>query len=422
MTRTDAASFVEVLKEPALVLTAEGHIIAKNESFFILIQRHGLPEDAKSLHAYLKEGAADVNRFLALGAKGRSAIPGGFTLHRTDVNGNDHRCRCECALLRPRNGEESAWLFLRMLPTSEASQRFRALSDTIEELHGEVHRRREVEKALREAQITLEDRVAERTIDLERLNRDLRRSNQALEDFAYVASHDLQEPLRKIQVFAEMLEDTLTSEIAEGDREMLDRLIGAAGRMQRLVTDLLEYSRVSTKPQLFDEVDLSRTIDQVKIDLELRITETGARIETSNLPVVRGDPIQIYQLFQNLVLNSLKFRREGVTPRITISGIPERADEPSQSGQLHEIILEDNGMGFEAEFADRIFQPFQRLNPRHEYEGTGIGLTICRKIVERHDGTIHAEGRPGEGARFVMRFPKEAGSEVLSGTSREDEN
>lgn len=412
MTRDDADAFIRALNEPALVLTVDGYIIAKNDAFSLLALRNDLPSNAETLQDYLDADPGDLQAFLALGAQSRPVVPGGFALRTTTTGDGKRRFRCECAILRMPTGDDKAWLFVRLLPTSEASQRFRLLNENIERLNGEIHRRREVEKALLEAHRTLEDRVAERTADLERLNKELRRSNQALEEFAYVASHDLQEPLRKIQIFAEMLEETVAARIAEEDRDMFERLIAAAGRMQRLVSGLLEYSRVSTKPQMFERINLARTIEQVKTDLELRVKETGAHIEVENLPVIFGDPLQIYQLFQNLILNSLKFRRESVSPHIIISKSAEEREDGRRA--FYEVTLEDNGIGFEAAFAERIFHPFQRLNPKHLFEGTGIGLTICRKIVERHEGTIRAEGRPGAGARFVMRFPKEMSSQVLA--------
>ncbi len=227
--------------------------------------------------------------------------------------------------------------------------------------------------------------------------RELRRSNAELEQFAYVASHDLQEPLRKIQAFGDLLAAKHAAALADEGRGYVGKMQSSAGRMSRLIDDLLSYSRVTTHARPFAHVDLAATVRDVVEDLELRATRAGGRVEVGPLPAVEADPVQMRQLFQNLVGNALKFHRPGVPPVVRVTA------EPAGDGWA--LSVADNGIGFEDRYAGRIFQVFQRLHGRDEYDGTGVGLAICRKIVDRHGGTIAAYGRPGEGATFVVTLP-----------------
>ena len=231
---------------------------------------------------------------------------------------------------------------------------------------------------------------------------ELRRSNEELQNFAFVASHDLQEPLRKIRAFSDRVRRRGAETLDEESLDSLRRVENAADRMQRLILDLLELSRITTKTRPRVDVDLNRLLDEVVDDLQTRIEETGGRVEYLELPSVVTDPAQIRQLFQNLIANALKFRREGVPPIVTIVG------EARPDGRLA-IEVRDNGIGFDEKYSDRIFVVFQRLHGRGEYEGSGIGLAIVRKIVERHGGTIQARGRPEEGAAFLFDLPGESG-------------
>jgi PAS domain S-box-containing protein len=234
--------------------------------------------------------------------------------------------------------------------------------------------------------------------------RELRRSNQELEQFAYVASHDLQEPLRKIQAFGDRLQGRYAAELGERGADYLQRMQGAAGRMQVLIQDLLSFSRVSTKARPFVPVELATVADEVISDLQARIQATGGRVETEALPTLRADRTQMRQLLQNLVGNALKFHREGVSPVVRIEG---RTTGGNGSGAPRgvEIRVADNGIGFDEKYLDRIFDPFQRLHGRSEYEGTGMGLAICRKIAERHGGGITAHSTPGRGTTFIVTLP-----------------
>ncbi|NUQ63419.1 MAG: PAS domain S-box protein [Pirellulales bacterium] len=238
---------------------------------------------------------------------------------------------------------------------------------------------------------------------------ELERSNRELEQFAYVASHDLQEPLRKIRTFADRLQTRSQEALDDSSRECLDRIQDAAERMQRLINALLTLSRVTTKGHEFVRVDLAQIAAEVVSDLEVQIEASDALVEIGKLPSIQADPVQMRQLFQNLIGNALKFRRPEEPPVIRVHGrfiTPrEQRSQGSAADEKCRIVVEDNGIGFEDEYAERIFGVFQRLHPRDVYEGTGIGLAICRKIVERHGGTISAQSKPGEGSSFVVVLP-----------------
>jgi len=248
----------------------------------------------------------------------------------------------------------------------------------------------------------LERRVVERTAELNHLNQALQISNRELEQFASVASHDLQEPLRKIEAFGDRLKTRAGDALEEQSRDYLERILFSASRMRSLINDLLSFSRVTTKAQPPEPVDLQRTAQEVAGDLEGRLHQSNGRIEIGELPKIEADPLQMRQLLQNLIGNGLKFHRPGVPPVVAVN-----AEVAERNGSGPECILtvQDNGIGFEEVYLDRIFNVFQRLHGRNEYEGTGMGLAICRKIVERHGGTITAKSAPGEGARFIVSLP-----------------
>jgi len=225
----------------------------------------------------------------------------------------------------------------------------------------------------------------------------LEQSNRELEDFAYVASHDLQEPLRKIQAFGDRLHSKYASELPEQAQDYIARMQSAAKRMQVLINDLLAFSRVTTKAQPFVPVDLEHVAREVAHDLEIRTHEAGAHVEIGKLPEIDADPLQMRQLLQNLISNALKFHREGVPPLVVVAG--------SIEGEKAQIVVTDNGIGFEEKYAERIFTMFERLHGRGAYEGTGIGLAICRKIVERHGGEVMARSTPDVGSTFTITLP-----------------
>jgi PAS domain S-box-containing protein len=235
--------------------------------------------------------------------------------------------------------------------------------------------------------------------DLKRTQLHLEQSNRELENFVTVASHDLQEPLRKIQTFSERLTSMCAGVLNPEALDYLERMNDAAARMRKLIDDLLSYSRVSSKSQTLLRVNLTEVARGVVGDFETTIEQAGASVTVEELPTVEAAPMLMRQLLQNLLSNALKFRREEVAPVITISGTVD-AD-----GRHCELKVEDNGIGFEEKYLDRIFNVFQRLHGRGKYEGTGIGLAICRRIAERHGGSIRARSTPGQGSTFIVRLP-----------------
>ena len=243
---------------------------------------------------------------------------------------------------------------------------------------------------------------AERMIEY---TKKLERSNRELVDFAYVASHDLQEPLRKIEAFGDRLAKKYAAVLPDEGQMFIDRMQSAAGRMRQLINDLLSYSRITTNANPFSSVPLKDVVTGVLSDLQIRIEETGAVIDVGELPVIEADSIQMRQILQNLIGNALKFRKKGISPAIKVGCTIEAVHGLPCSGAAAIIRVEDNGIGFDKQFKEQIFTIFQRLHSRNEYEGTGIGLATCRKIVERHQGTIEANARPGEGSVFVITLP-----------------
>ncbi|MDJ1499777.1 ATP-binding protein [Xanthocytophaga agilis] len=236
--------------------------------------------------------------------------------------------------------------------------------------------------------------------ELEAKIHELNHSNQELEQFAYIASHDLQEPLRKIRAFAEFLQQRLGSKLTEIEFDSLERMRESARRMQEMIQTLLEFSRIGRVQQPFDSIDLSHTLQKVLEDLDEKINDKQAVIHVGNLPVVKAVDAQMHQLFLNLIGNALKFNT--AQPRISVSTI---LTLHSGTKKYWQISISDNGIGFEAEYAEQIFTLFRRLNARFEYSGTGIGLAICKRIVEGHGGVIWAESTPGNGATFTFTLP-----------------
>jgi two-component system sensor kinase FixL len=254
---------------------------------------------------------------------------------------------------------------------------------------------------------------------IEKERQELVQSNKDLEEFALIASHDLQEPLRKIVFYTERFTHENEENLSRESLEHVSKVIGCTHRMQNLINDLLMYSRVSVRGKQFSRVALKQVVNDVLSDLECVIQETGATIRVDDLPVIEADSSQMRQLFGNLIENALKYRQAGVSPKIWIYG--NVVDKQLQVGSvpLHgtgngaapekarfaEIRVEDNGIGFEEKYLDRIFNVFQRLHGREQYSGTGIGLATCRRIVERHNGSITATSKPGIGSTFIVSLP-----------------
>ncbi|KAB2840302.1 hypothetical protein F9K50_06050, partial [bacterium] len=225
-------------------------------------------------------------------------------------------------------------------------------------------------------------------------------SNKELQDFAYVASHDLQEPLHKIIAFGDRLRANAGEALGEKGLDSLERVQKAALRMRQLIDDLLQYARVTTRAKPFESVDLEGVVRETLGVLEWRVAETGAEVEVGSLPTILADRSQMLQLFQNILGNALKFHKPGERPRVRVSG---RIGEDG----FAEVEVRDRGIGIEGKFSETIFKPFQRLHGRQEYEGTGMGLAICQKIVQRHGGEISVESELGAGTTFRLRLPKE---------------
>ncbi|MGO9416742.1 MAG: ATP-binding protein [Syntrophobacteraceae bacterium] len=221
--------------------------------------------------------------------------------------------------------------------------------------------------------------------------------NAQLQEFAFAASHDLQEPLRKIQTFCDMAKTRCATALDSTSQDYLDKVLNSASRMRRLLSDLLQFSQVATNREPFKRIDLAKIVQEAWDVFEASVKDTGAQVEIENMPAIEADESQMLRLFLNLIGNALKFRGAG-TPHIKVYGKLDR-------GGICELFVKDNGTGFDPQFAELIFKPFQRVQGRSEYDGTGMGLAICRKIVERHGGTIIAESVQGKGATFIIRLP-----------------
>ncbi len=253
----------------------------------------------------------------------------------------------------------------------------------------------------------LEEKVLERTSELVSKNEELELTNHELQQFSWVVSHDLKEPLRKIEVFLKLIKDKYLLD-SEKAIDYSDRTISAAERMSKLINDLLVYSRLSSKVAA-EKTDLNEVVGEVLSDLDYLSEQTNAEISVEELPVVQGVSSQLRQLFQNLIGNSLKFGKEDIPVKIDIScekiaskNFDAKIDE---NGMFWRIHIKDNGIGFDDAYLDKIFVIFQSLNDREKYEGTGIGLAIAKKIVEKHNGIITAKGNLGEGAEFIIILP-----------------
>jgi len=239
--------------------------------------------------------------------------------------------------------------------------------------------------------------------DIKKINRKLEEANKELQDFVYVASHDLREPLRKISSFGTLLQDSLKRKLDEDQQENFEFMIGGAQRMQDMIDALLTYSRLTTKAKPPEWVDLNKVIEDLKkLELATVLDETRGIIHVPKpLPSIQADPSQMHQLFQNLIGNGLKFHKEGTPPEIII-----RTHEVENN--MIRIEVEDNGIGIDEKYYGQLFTMFKRLHSREQYEGTGIGLASCKKIVERHGGNIEIKSTPGKGSIFWFTLPKES--------------
>ena len=353
------ADIVDTVREPLLVLDAAFRVTHANRSFFTTFQVTPDETIGEVIFA-LGNGQWDI---AALHTLLDDALPLRARLDDFDV---DH--------VFPGIGRKVMLLNARLISPNAGNPRSILLA--IED----VTERRRIEHQV----------VAQR--------RELQRSNAALAAFAAVASHDLQEPLRKILSFGDRLDAAAGPALGPAARGYLDRMLSAATRMRSLITDLLAYARVTTRAEAFVPVDLAILAREVIGDLETAIAEAAAVVEVGDLPVIDADPLQMRQLFQNLLSNALKYRRLTAALRVRIEGL-------GADGGRYVLTVTDNGIGFGAQYAERIFGMFERLHGRTEYEGSGIGLAICRSIAEHHGGTITATGTPGQGAVFSVSLP-----------------
>jgi signal transduction histidine kinase len=255
-----------------------------------------------------------------------------------------------------------------------------------------------------------QEQLFKNNIDLEEKKSELEQSNEELESFNYIASHDLKEPVRKIKTFSSMIMDADYSKLSEKSKHNFQRLVFAADRMQLLLNDLMAYTRVSAAKDDFTEVDLNKIIYLLCESMKESIEENRATIEVKDLPIIKAIPFQITQLFENLISNSLKYRKDDESPYITIqSYMVSRKEHPdlftNGDEHYHKIIYSDNGIGFSQEYADKVFELFSRLHNQNNYPGTGIGLTICKKIVQNHRGFIKAHSEQNKGTTFEIYLP-----------------
>ncbi|MEZ0541178.1 PAS domain-containing sensor histidine kinase [Fibrella arboris] len=286
-----------------------------------------------------------------------------------------------------------------------------ALEQQVQDRTEELDGANEELTATNEELLASYDEMAATNRELNESNRLLSRSNENLQQFAYVASHDLQEPLRKIESFGKLLWDQHAEDLGEGV-DYLKRMQDAASRMSILIRDLLAYSRIAVQQENRTPVSLNAVADQVLLDLDMLIEETKAVVTIAPLPTVMGDATQLKQVFQNLLSNALKFRQAGMAPQVwvssrllTVGSLPPAVNLIRSADVYHRIDVRDNGIGFDPKYLDRIFQVFQRLHGKNHYAGTGIGLAICEKVAANHGGAITASSQPGQGATFSVYLP-----------------
>lgn len=356
---------VETVRSPLLVLDRELHVLAANRAFF---------------ETYALDEAEVRGRLLFEVADGQWNVP---VLHEAllrilpeDLEIRDVEVRADLEGV----GQRVMVVNARQVVSTGAADRHLILLS--------------LEDVTR--QEALEEEVRKHTRLLERSNRDL-------EQFAHAASHDLQEPLRKIGTYVHRLRAELDDALlGEREQRYLDRMEEAVGRLRARIDDMLRLSRIGRARPSVERVDLNVVVDGVLEEQGVEIEAQEARIEVEKLPALRADPGLLHTVFQNLVANALKFHDDGQAPRIRI------APGQSKAGEGPVVVVEDRGIGFDAQYADRIFQPFERLHGVAQYEGSGVGLALCRRVMDHHGGRIEAEPRDGGGARFVLTFPPSA--------------
>jgi PAS domain S-box-containing protein len=307
--------------------------------------------------------------------------------------------------LKQKGTDNYTWHLISIVPIKNEDNIVKTWIGFFVDIHAQklVEETLKDNKELKEAKKELEQYQQQ----LEQKINELNMSNHELEQFAYIASHDLQEPLRKIKTFSLLLKKEIPFD-EKGDF-YFEKIVSSSDRMSALIKDVLNYSRLSNKNEKFVETDLNSVLDNVKTDFELFIKEKNAVIHSTPLPVIKGIPLQLTQLFANIINNSIKFSEQSPLIKISASlaegAALEYLPQLDTAKKYHRITFNDNGIGFEQQYAAQIFTIFQRLNDRHSYEGTGIGLALCKKIVENHHGAIKAESEPDKGATFLVYLP-----------------
>ena len=351
---------LEELSEGAIIIKADGTILYCNQRFADLFRTSCQSAVISNISEFITPaGKPEFNQLLKRGLKER--VKGIFS---------------------PSTCEKGAGLYFnfsfRPLPTDAMGDICIIISDMTELLQYQDH---------------LHELIREHTL----VNEDLKRSNKELESFAYVASHDLQEPLRMVTSFTQLLEKQYKDQLDEKAREYIGFAVDGAKRMYDLINGLLAYARIHTTGKEFTPTNLNNVLENVTKNLSLRISETNTSLNIDKLPEISADEYQMTQLFQNLISNSIKFSNQ--SPMINVS---------SKVDHDHIIFsVKDEGIGIESQYFDKIFQIFQRLHVRDQYEGIGIGLAICKKIVEHHGGKIWIESQPGKGSTFYVSLPKD---------------
>lgn len=288
------------------------------------------------------------------------------------------------------------------------------------ELYRKTHQLMQQEDKLTKINKSLEIEIKDRILSEEKVNElnkqllenihQLESINKELDRFAYMASHDLQEPLRKIRIFSERIGMKYSGELDSEGKSYIDKMQSACERMQNLINDILAFSKLNVEKEVMVFSDINSIIEEVLVDMEMEIQEKNAKVEVERIPKLNVHPRLIKPLFQNLISNSLKYSRKEIAPVVKISAKldePLRAPDPNQVGKFCRINVEDNGVGFEQEYAEQVFTMFKRLHVGSEYEGTGIGLAICKKIVEQHKGFISVKSAVNEGSTFIISLPVE---------------
>ncbi len=301
--------------------------------------------------------------------------------------------------LRNSNGEYR-WHESRAIPQKDSLGKIQMWVGTVTDIHGKKNFVQELEKKIRI-----------RTHSLVEENMHLAKSNNELQQFAFMASHDLQEPLRKIITFSNRIQEQYNKDMPEGSKAYLEKIISSSQRMTRLIEDLLNFSMIVGSEEQFVKTDLNDVLKLILTDFEVLIRDKDAHIQYEKLPVISANSVQMSQLFRNLIGNALKFSQEGVPPIITISarelspGDIKKYPELHEDNTYHEITIKDNGIGFDQQNAEKIFTIFHRLNHQNKYKGTGIGLALCKKIIENHQGVINVESETGKGTSFHLILP-----------------